>query len=190
MLSRVAESLYWMSRNLARAESLARIVDVAFNRTVDRNVAGRPADAKRRARAKWLYRIVEHDPVVVAGNGDEGTLRIGCWCDRDGSHGQSAGAGSDQRALFGAVLDPIGIPVDVSRAAKEEGEKREREPAFQCACKYPKIPRTRPIAVSPTPNHRGIRAPVSAAIDANAIEISKRVVAISSVSNDVKRASA
>jgi uncharacterized alpha-E superfamily protein len=41
MLSRVAESLYWMSRNLVRAESLARIVDVAFNRTVDRNVAGR-----------------------------------------------------------------------------------------------------------------------------------------------------
>ncbi len=41
MLSRVAESLYWMSRNLQRAETLARIVDVAFNRTVDRNVAGR-----------------------------------------------------------------------------------------------------------------------------------------------------
>ena len=36
MLSRVAESLYWMSRNIERAESLARIIDVAFNRTVDR----------------------------------------------------------------------------------------------------------------------------------------------------------
>ncbi|MGD0968113.1 MAG: alpha-E domain-containing protein [Candidatus Aquilonibacter sp.] len=41
MLSRVAASLYWLSRNIQRAESLARIVDVAFNRTVDRNVAGR-----------------------------------------------------------------------------------------------------------------------------------------------------
>ena len=41
MLSRVAESLYWMSRNIERAESLARIIDVAFNRTVDRNSAGR-----------------------------------------------------------------------------------------------------------------------------------------------------
>jgi uncharacterized alpha-E superfamily protein len=41
MLSRVAESLYWMSRNVQRAEALARIVDVAFNRTVDRNSAGR-----------------------------------------------------------------------------------------------------------------------------------------------------
>jgi uncharacterized alpha-E superfamily protein len=48
MLSRVAESLYWMSRNLQRAESLARIVDVAFNRTVDRNVAGR-----QQATAMW-----------------------------------------------------------------------------------------------------------------------------------------
>jgi uncharacterized alpha-E superfamily protein len=46
MLSRVAESLYWMSRNIERAESLARIIDVAFNRTVDRLPAG-GADAKR-----------------------------------------------------------------------------------------------------------------------------------------------
>jgi uncharacterized alpha-E superfamily protein len=48
MLSRVAESLYWMSRNVQRAEALARIVDVAFNRTVDRNAAGRD-----RAAALW-----------------------------------------------------------------------------------------------------------------------------------------
>lgn len=41
MLSRVAESLFWMSRNVQRAEALARVVDVAFNRTVDRNAAGR-----------------------------------------------------------------------------------------------------------------------------------------------------
>jgi uncharacterized alpha-E superfamily protein len=46
MLSRVAESLYWMSRNIERAESLARIIDVAFNRTVDRLAAG-SEDARR-----------------------------------------------------------------------------------------------------------------------------------------------
>lgn len=48
MLSRVAESLFWMSRNMQRAESLARIVDVAFNRTVDRSAAGR-----EQATAMW-----------------------------------------------------------------------------------------------------------------------------------------
>jgi uncharacterized circularly permuted ATP-grasp superfamily protein/uncharacterized alpha-E superfamily protein len=36
-----SKSLYWMSRNIERAESLSRIIDVAFNRTVDRNAAGR-----------------------------------------------------------------------------------------------------------------------------------------------------
>ncbi|GAC1533060.1 MAG: alpha-E domain-containing protein [Candidatus Velthaea sp.] len=41
MLSRVASSLYWMSRNIERAESLARVIDVAYNRTVDKNAAGR-----------------------------------------------------------------------------------------------------------------------------------------------------
>jgi uncharacterized alpha-E superfamily protein len=48
MLSRVAESLYWMSRNIERAESLARIIDVAFNRTVDRIATG-----GERARRVW-----------------------------------------------------------------------------------------------------------------------------------------
>lgn len=46
MLSRVAESLYWMSRNIERAEMLARVIDVAFNRTVDRNAAGRERSAR------------------------------------------------------------------------------------------------------------------------------------------------
>ena len=39
MLSRVAESLYWLSRNIERAESLARILDVNYNRTMDRSGA-------------------------------------------------------------------------------------------------------------------------------------------------------
>jgi uncharacterized alpha-E superfamily protein len=46
MLSRVAESLYWMSRNVERAETLARILDVNYNRTVDRNAAGRERAAR------------------------------------------------------------------------------------------------------------------------------------------------
>lgn len=36
MLSRVAESLWWLSRNLERAETLARILEVNYSRTMDR----------------------------------------------------------------------------------------------------------------------------------------------------------
>lgn len=36
MLSRVAESLWWLSRNLERAETLARVLDVNYSRTMDR----------------------------------------------------------------------------------------------------------------------------------------------------------
>ena len=39
MLSRVAESLWWMSRNLERAETLARILEVNYTRTMDRYAA-------------------------------------------------------------------------------------------------------------------------------------------------------
>lgn len=35
MLSRVADSIYWMSRNVERAENLARYVDVTFNLMLD-----------------------------------------------------------------------------------------------------------------------------------------------------------
>ena len=43
MLSRVADSLYWMSRYLERAEHIARVVNVNLNLTLDRA----PADAAR-----------------------------------------------------------------------------------------------------------------------------------------------
>jgi uncharacterized alpha-E superfamily protein len=43
MLSRVADSLYWMSRYLERAEHTARLVNVNLNLTLDRS----PADAAR-----------------------------------------------------------------------------------------------------------------------------------------------
>ena len=35
MLSRVADSIYWMSRFVERAENLARFVDVTFNLILD-----------------------------------------------------------------------------------------------------------------------------------------------------------
>src|SRR4051794_4654267 len=35
MLSRVAENLYWMSRNIERAENLARLLDVGFDLDLD-----------------------------------------------------------------------------------------------------------------------------------------------------------
>ena len=43
MLSRVADSLFWMSRYLERAEHIARVVNVNLNLTLDRT----PADAAR-----------------------------------------------------------------------------------------------------------------------------------------------
>src|SRR5215210_6198332 len=44
MLSRVADSLYWMSRYLERAEHTARLVDVGLNLMLDQS----PASAERR----------------------------------------------------------------------------------------------------------------------------------------------
>ena len=54
MLSRVAESLYWLSRNIERAESLARILDVNYNRTMDRSGA---SDARTRRIWKSVLEI-------------------------------------------------------------------------------------------------------------------------------------
>ncbi len=48
MLSRVADSLYWMSRYLERAEHTARVVDVHLNLTLE-DISGRPT-AQRWAR--------------------------------------------------------------------------------------------------------------------------------------------
>ena len=57
MLSRVADSLYWMSRYLERAEHIARVVNVNLNLTLDRapggcgaalGAAARGAAARRR----------------------------------------------------------------------------------------------------------------------------------------------
>ncbi|MFM7817270.1 MAG: alpha-E domain-containing protein, partial [Verrucomicrobiota bacterium] len=40
MLSRVADSLYWMSRYVERAENVARIIDVNLNLMLDNPVGG------------------------------------------------------------------------------------------------------------------------------------------------------
>jgi uncharacterized alpha-E superfamily protein len=72
MLSRVAESLYWMARNVERAEDLARLIDVTAMRAVDHaddagerwrsvyNVAGIdvPEHHGRSARATAIEQIV------------------------------------------------------------------------------------------------------------------------------------
>ena len=55
MLSRVAESLYWMARNVERAEDLARLIDVTAMRSVDR-----AEEANRRWRS--VYRVAGIDP--------------------------------------------------------------------------------------------------------------------------------
>jgi uncharacterized alpha-E superfamily protein len=72
MLSRVADSLYWMSRYLERAEHIARLVNVNLNLTLDRA----PADAARHwgrllaslpAPPQWdaPTRAQSHDRLVV-----------------------------------------------------------------------------------------------------------------------------
>ena len=49
MLSRVAENLYWMSRNIERAENLARLLDVGFD--LDLDAAGLAQDAQGTGRS-------------------------------------------------------------------------------------------------------------------------------------------
>ena len=45
MLSRVAENLYWMSRNIERAENLARLLGVGFDLELDAAGLARIRDA-------------------------------------------------------------------------------------------------------------------------------------------------
>ena len=58
MLSRVANSLYWMSRYIERAENIARLVDVNLQLLLD----GRDLDEKR---------VAEHWLPIVQSTGDE-----------------------------------------------------------------------------------------------------------------------
>jgi uncharacterized alpha-E superfamily protein len=66
VLSRVAESLYWMARNVERAETIARILDVNYNRTVDRNTAGRKR-ATRIWKSVFLIAGIDADVELLEG---------------------------------------------------------------------------------------------------------------------------
>jgi uncharacterized alpha-E superfamily protein len=65
MLSRVAESMYWLARNIERAETLARILDVNLNRTIDRHAA-----SSGRSMSVWRSILgivgIDHDLSLVA----------------------------------------------------------------------------------------------------------------------------
>ena len=66
MLSRVADSLYWLGRNVERAETIARVLDVNYTRAMD-------LYSQRDGRAEQLWRSVMRcagfvdDPEVGAG---------------------------------------------------------------------------------------------------------------------------
>ena len=61
MLSRVADSLYWMSRYLERAEHTARLIDVDLQLRLDQSLES--------STGRWL-RLIEalHVPALLAGN--------------------------------------------------------------------------------------------------------------------------
>jgi uncharacterized alpha-E superfamily protein len=75
MLSRVAESLFWIARNLERAEALARLLDVTAARSVDRGSTGR--DAVMRAwEAVYVVAAVEPPDPMMMGYAAEAIERI------------------------------------------------------------------------------------------------------------------
>ena len=51
MLSRVAESFFWLGRNIERAEAVARILDVNYSRAME-------LSSRRPARVERLWRSV------------------------------------------------------------------------------------------------------------------------------------
>jgi uncharacterized alpha-E superfamily protein len=53
MLSRVAESFFWLGRNVERAEAISRVIDVSYTRAMDQY-------GQRDARAEGLWRSVMH----------------------------------------------------------------------------------------------------------------------------------
>src|SRR3954470_15887056 len=68
MLSRVADSLYWMSRYLERAEQVARLLDVAFHLELDlRGVVAGPYELHWTGLAVILQQAVPPDqPVAIS----------------------------------------------------------------------------------------------------------------------------
>src|SRR5436309_13501794 len=78
MLSRVADSLYWMSRYLERAEHTARLIDVDFQLRLDQS--------PKSGSTRWL-RLLEalQVPVPAGGKIDSATLAYTLTLDRTNS---------------------------------------------------------------------------------------------------------
>lgn len=69
MLSRIAESLYWIGRFVERAEDTARITDVNYHHTLEMGTSGE-ADARRRRHWEALIAIVGDTDSFAARHGD------------------------------------------------------------------------------------------------------------------------
>ena len=80
MLSRVAESLYWLGRNVERAETIARVLDVNYTRAMDLYAQ---RDAER------LWRSVMHsvgfldEPAISSGPGSKAAAEAIAHCALD-----------------------------------------------------------------------------------------------------------
>ena len=66
MLSRVADSLYWMSRYLERAEHTARVIDVNLNLMLDESASARNAAGSACWRRSAIRRDIEWNGDVYA----------------------------------------------------------------------------------------------------------------------------
>ena len=101
MLSRVAESLYWMARYIERAEDLTRLLAVNFNALLD----SEPRDA----RSGWES--------VIRVNGDEALFAE--------IHGE-ADAQSVSQFLFWEPLNPNSVVACITRARESARSVREQ----------------------------------------------------------------
>ena len=75
MLSRVADSLYWLSRYLERAENLARLVDVNRHDTLDTSSASDSDEAWR----PLLYATCTEDTFATAKEKQGASLEVGSF---------------------------------------------------------------------------------------------------------------
>ena len=69
MLSRIAESLYWIGRHVERAEDTARITDVNYHHTLEMGTSGE-AEARRRRHWEALIAIVGDTESFAAREGE------------------------------------------------------------------------------------------------------------------------
>ena len=135
MLSRVADSLYWMSRYLERAEHTARLVNVNLNLTLDRA----PADAARH----W-GRLLASLPAAAAGAGPMTSAdaaerrharprqpRVDRRLHRRRARERAAGARADQLRDVGAAQPAVPRPCsgDVPDAELDQPARTSSSPS-------------------------------------------------------------